>query len=433
MSLMHRSVQASVQNQNPSPIVSKTPTVPNNFSTRLTQTMKKFTVPSSIYILGGMMFLINTSYVVIFSLTSIYLNSALGVSTVWIGLLEGVAEAISCLMKLFCGMVSDYLRKRKVLIVLGYVFTVFSKPLLALSNNFVLVFISRICERIGNGIQAAPRDAMVGDIAPAGNRGASYGMMRSLATAGSCLGGVLGYFAMIYTNSNFQQVFWIATVPAFMAFCILIFCVKEPKHNVPENAPARRPIKLEDLKLLGRPYWTLMAIVAIFMLARVSETFMVLHAHNSFGLEKIYVPLIMSMYNVTYSLSSFPSGWLSDKFGRRGVMIFGIAMLILADYCLASATSLYGVFLGVVIWGIQLGISQNVLVALITDYVPEDLRGTAIGFYHLIGAIAALIAGLFAGNLSHHYGITVTFTYSMCVAIIALLALLFFMPRTKKQ
>lgn len=396
-------------------------------------------IPTTVWLLGAVMCLINISFVVIYSLSALYLNVSLGISTIWIGLLEGAVEASSFVMKLCSGLVSDYLRRRKRIMVIGYFFTVISKPILALSSSFGIVFAARLFERLGNGIQATPRDAMVSDIAPAKHRGASFGLMRSLGTAGSFCGGVLGVAAMWYTNNDFQQVFWIATIPAFFAFLILIIFVKEPKQHVtPEGniVPLRsekRPIQATDIFLLGKPYWMLMGVVSIFMIARVSETLMVLHAHNNFGMEKTFAPFIMSMYNFTYCLSSYPSGRLADKFGRHSVLAFGIASLIISDFFLYSATSLWGVFLGVFIWGIQMGVVHNSFVTLIADYVPEDLRGTGFGFYYLIGAASSMVAGLGGGTITHHFGVTYTFFASMVVAVFSLVALLIFSYKTKNS
>ncbi len=356
----------------------------------------------------------------------------------WIGLLEGAVEASSFVMKLCSGLVSDYLRRRKRIMVIGYFFTVISKPILALSTSFGVVFAARLFERLGNGIQATPRDAMVSDVAPANHRGASFGLMRSLGTAGSFCGGLLGVAAMWYTNNDFQQVFWIASIPALFAFIILMLFIKEPKQHVtPEGniIPLRsekRPIHIKDIFLLGKPYWMLMIVVSIFMVARVSETLMVLHAHNNFGLEKTFAPFIMSMYNLTYSLSSYPSGLLADRFGRHVVLFFGIAALVLSDYFLYSASTLYGVFLGVFIWGIQMGVVHNSFVTLIADYVPEDLRGTGFGFYYLIGAASSIVAGFGGGTITHHFGVATTFFTSMIVALFSLIALLIFSIKTKK-
>lgn len=396
-------------------------------------------VPTTVWLLGAVMCLINISFVVIYSLSALYLNVSLGISTIWIGLLEGVVEASSFVMKLCSGLISDYLRRRKRIMVIGYFFTVISKPILALSTSFAIVFAARLFERLGNGIQATPRDAMVSDVAPAKHRGASFGLMRSLGTAGSFCGGLLGVAAMWYTNNDFQQVFWIASIPAFFAFMILIMFVKEPKQHVTAEGdivPLRsekRPIKVDDIFLLGKPYWMLMIVVSIFMIARISETLMVLHAHNNFGMEKTFAPFIMSMYNFTYCLSSYPSGRLADKFGRHNVLMVGIASLIVSDFFLYSATSLSGVLLGVFIWGIQMGVVHNCFVTLIADYVPEDLRGTGFGFYYLIGAVASMIAGLGGGTISHNYGVASAFFASMIVAILSLIALLIFSHKTKNS
>jgi MFS family permease len=400
---------------------------------------KKPMIPLTIWLLGAVMCLINISFVVIYSLSALYLNVSLGVSTIWIGLLEGAVEACSFLMKLCSGLVSDYLRRRKRIMVIGYFFTVISKPILALSTSFGIVFAARLFERLGNGIQATPRDAMVGDIAPVQHRGASFGLMRSLGTAGSFCGGLLGVGAMWYTNNDFQQVFWIASIPALAAFTILMIFVKEPKQHVTAEGdiiPLRsekRPIRVQDLLLLGKPYWMLMIVVSVFMIARVSETLMVLHAHNNFGLEKTFAPIIMSMYNFTYCLSSYPSGRLADRFGRHIVLICGIIALIVSDLFLCCATSLWGVFFGVFIWGIQMGVVHNSFVTLIADYVPEDLRGTGFGFYYLIGAVSSIIAGFGGGTITHHFGVATTFFFSMIVAILSLGALLIFCSKTQKM
>lgn len=387
-----------------------------------------------------MMFLINVSYIMVYSLSSLFLNVSLGVSTIWIGVLEGGVETVSYLMKLCSGVVSDYLRRRKPIMVLGYILTVMSKPILAISSSFVVVFLARLFERVGNGLQASPRDSMVTDLAEPQHRGISFGVMRGMGTAGSCLGGVIGYYAMMSTSNDFQKVFWIASVPAFLAILILILFVKEPRlgkkpgdSSQKAQIHERRPIKPQDIFLLGKPYWLLMIVVSIFMLARISETLMVLHAHKNFGMEEFYAPLIMSLYNLTYCLSSVTSGWFSDKFGRRGVLIVGVLSLIVSDFFLASATDLYGVFLGVLIWGVQMGVSLNIFLSLVADYVPEDLRGTGFGFYHLIGAISALIAGWGGGFIAHHYSIASAFYASMLVAVVSLVSLFFFIPKSKKK
>ncbi len=399
-------------------------------------------VPRSIWLIGFVMCLINISFVVVYSLSPLFLYQVMGVSTFLIVQLEHAVEGLSFLMKLFSGIISDYFRRRKPLMLLGYSLGVMSKLVFALaaSTSMVvpLVICSRFFERLGNGLQSTPRDALVGDIAPAAHRARSLGLMRSLGTAGSCLGGILGFVAMLYTDGNFQQVFWIACIPAIIALCLLAACIKEPKTHVDTDGKIlevkkdRRPIKLSDLKLLGPHYWALMVIVVIFMLARFSEAVLVLYTNNSLGLNQMFAPLIVSLYSVSTSLSTYPSGLIADKCGRKAVLVFGICALIVSDFFLFAGRDLTEVFIGIFIWGIQMGVVQNTFMSLIADYIPEDLRGTGFGMYYLISSVGALIAGSAGSTILKYYGAQYVFLGSMAMGICALLALLILLPSKKK-
>lgn len=399
-------------------------------------------IPQTVWTLGWMMFLINLSFVMIYSFSGIYLKTLLGVATTWIGFLEGMAEASSYAMKLLSGMFSDYLRRRKPVMIFGYMLSVFSRPILAISSSFGLVFTARLMERLGNGIQATPRDAMVADVAPPKRIGASYGLKRSLATAGSFFGGVFGILAMLITNNDYQQVFWLASIPAFIAFFILLLAVKEPKRfdhpavsaEIPLPAPKRRQrIQLSNFSLLGQSFWLLMAVNSIFMLSRMSETFLILHAHSNFGLVTTYAPVVMMLFNAGWCVASYPVGVLADRMNRYWFLAIGIIFIVLADLVLASANSLGIVFIGAALWGIQYGITQNIFISLIAETVPEDLRGTGFGCYYIISAISALLSDICAGNIAHHYGEARAFIASGIVALISLLALIVIMGYKKKK
>jgi MFS family permease len=388
-----------------------------------------------------MMFLINLSYVMIYSFSGIYLKNLLGVQVNWIGFLEGSAEAASYAMKLFSGMFSDYLRRRKPVMIFGYMLSVFSRPLLAVSDSFILVFAARLMERLGNGTQATPRDAMVADVTPPKRIGASYGLKRSLATAGSFLGAVCGILAMIATNNNYRQVFWLASIPALLAFAILIFVVKEPKRfdhpavssEVPLPAPKRRQrIKLSQFPLLGQAFWLLMLVNAIFMLSRMGETFLILHANSNFGLSITYAPAIMMLFNAGWCAASYPVGVIADRMNRYWFLAIGIIFIVLSDLVLATATSLNVVFIGVMLWGVQYGITQNIFVSLIAEIVPEDLRGTGFGCYYIISAISAFICDYAAGGIASRYGEAKIFIASGIVALISLLVLMVIMGYKKR-
>lgn len=416
-----------------------------NSSSRSVSFFSFSVVPIGIWFMGSAMMFINISYVVIYSLSALYLSS-IGTSSRWIGLLEGIVEAVSFLMKLFSGVISDYLRRRKSLMVTGYGMMVISKPFFAISISilsfstfwfWIMYAAARCFERMGNGIQGTPRDAMVGDLAPSQHKGACFGLLRSLGVFGSILGGVMAICAMWWTGGHFQTVFWLTTIPATLSLLILIIAVKEPKHSIhPRDVKSKtghHPLHWSDLSRLGKEYWALMGIVAVFMLSRVSETFIVLHAHYDFDLPVEWSPVIMLIYNITYCLSSYPVGRLSDRIGRYGLLVVMIVVLMLADLLIATASNLTMLFLGTLVWGIQMGIAQSIFLAAIADLVPEDLRGTGFGVYYLVGAAASVLAGLGAGSLAHTFGYSSIFLGSLVVAGLSLVVLSIFLAKKKKM
>jgi MFS family permease len=396
-----------------------------------------FSIPRTVWILGAAMCLINTSVVIIFSLSSLFL-STVGVTALWIGILEHGVEALSFLMKLFSGVYSDYLKQRKKLMVIGYALTVISKPLIGISTGFYSVSIARVIERLGNGIQSTPRDALIGDVAPKGMRGTCYGFQRGLGILGSIIGSFFAFVAMIYFHNNFQSVFLVASVPAFFALILLIVFVKEPKHerstgDVVVNNRSRHPIHLRDMAQLGSTFWLLMIIAGIFWVARVSEGLLVIHAHDNLGLLKAEVPLVMMAYNITYCITSFTCGYFSDRFGRFWLLAATMVVLMSADVILFSATNKEMIFAGIFIWGIQMGMSMNLFTSMIADLAPVALRGTAFGCYYLISAISTFTAGFVNGGIAQHYGVGAAFKLSMGLAVVALVCMAVFLSRQNRQ
>lgn len=390
----------------------------------------KYMVPRVIWVLGASMFFINISNVTIISLSSVYMTT-IGISIFWIGLLEGVIEAISFFMKLFSGVISDYLKKRKIIIMIGYGLTITSMFLTSMSVGYGSLFAARLLGRSGNGIQATPRDAMVGDVAPAHKRGSSYGLMRSLGVLGSIIGSGLSIVAMWYTANNFTEVFYLATIPSIIAFLLLWCFVKEPKHskfgdNLAADTvhdiekPAKRFVKLSDLNRMGKKFWYLMGIVSIFMFDQFSSQWTTLVAYQKFNLPAQYVPLISMVFCISYCLSSYPVGLLSDKIGRFKILMTGITILMIADLVIASATSLPMLFVGIFMLGCQTGIAQNTFASLIADYVPKDILGTAFGIYYLFSGLATICAGIFGGVIAEVYGINHIFIISFFLSAVSL-------------
>lgn len=390
-------------------------------------------IPITVWQIGIMMFLMNISFVMAYSFSGLYLKHILGASAFGIGALEGFCEMISHLMKLFSGMLSDFFRRRKGIMIFGYVFSVASRPVLAISDSFGLVFSARMMERFGNGVQASPRDAIVADVAPRKRIGASYGLKRSLAYIGSLLGGVFGILAMKATGNDYQAVFGLASIPAIAAFLLLIFCVKEPKRfehpaitsEAPLPSPKLKPkFSFKNFKYLGMSFWLLMGVNAIFMMARMNETFLILRMNEGFQVDPMFAPVVMIVFNLGTTLSSYPVGLLGDRFDRVKLLCIGIASLLLADIIMYSALSRMTMYLGVLFWGIQLGSTQNVFVSLIAEKVPEDLRGTGLGIYWLVNAFSAFWADTLAGFVAHHYSLNSIFVSSGIIGVFALMVLL---------
>lgn len=391
-----------------------------------------FSIPRQIWGIGWGVFFINTSSVMVRAIAAMYLRNVLGVGIGWIGLLEGFIEGLSFVIKTFAGVISDYLRRRKIFITVGYILIAISNPIIALWASFAGVFVYRIIARIGNGIQATPRDALVGDIAPAKSRGACYGLRVGLGIAGSFIGGLVALIYMHKSNNNYQELFWLATVPAIIAVLIVLIFVKEPKKNLhPKDHQPRHPIHWADIPRLGRQFWTLMGVVAIFMIAQVGEPFMVLHAHLNFGLPEANAPIIFLLFNATHSASSLPVGMLSDRMSRYHLLALGFIILIASDLILATATSLTTVFIGIAIWGFQMGIHQSMFLALVADNSPDDLRGTALSVYYLICGASLFLANTCGGIVAQVFDSSAAYLFSFVVAVISLIFLIFIMPKKK--
>jgi predicted MFS family arabinose efflux permease len=393
-------------------------------------------IPKTIWQIGIMMCLLNISFVMAYSFSGLYLKNIIGASAMSIGILEGGCEISSHLMKLFSGMLSDFFGKRKGVMVCGYTLSILSRPILAIFSSFGAVLSGRMMERLGNGIQATPRDAMVADIAPKNRIGECYGLKRSLAYIGSLLGGVFAILAIKATNNNYQMVFAIASLPGIFALIILIFCVKEPKRpdaltitSVPSQLTPKAKFSFKNFKCMGSTFWILMIINAIFMIAKMNETFLILRM-NEFKSDPMFAPTVMIVFNLGTMLASYPVGVLGDKIRRVNLLCIGISFLILADIIMYSVPSISALYFGVLFWGIQFGAVQNVFISLIVENIPENLRGTGIGIYWLTNAFAGFWADTLAGFVAHYYSLKHIFVSSGTIGLIALLVLFLMMRLT---
>lgn len=389
---------------------------------------KREPLPLGIWALGLTSLFMDMSSELIHALLPVFLVTTLGASMLTLGLLEGVAEAIAAMTKVFSGVISDWMGKRKLLTVIGYGMAALTKPLFPLAASIEAVFAARFIDRIGKGIRGAPRDALIADIVPAAQRGAAYGLRQSLDTAGAVLGPLLAILLMIWLSGNIRLVFWFAVIPAIIAVIILIVAVREPEHRSDgQTIGAKSPIKLSEIAGLGRAYWLVVAIGAILTLARFSEAFLVLRAQSS-GLTPTYVPLVMVVMSGAYTLSAYPAGLMADIMNRKNLMASGFAILILADLVLAMATGPFAVFAGVALWGLHMGLTQGLLSALIADASPAQLRGSAFGVFNFLCGLVLLAASAMAGLLWDISGPEATFLTGAFITLIGLAGLLLFVP-----
>ncbi len=378
-------------------------------------------IPRVIWILGLASLSMDLSSEMIHSLLPVFLVSVLEASAGALGLIEGVAEATASIAKVFSGVWSDRLGRRKPLVVCGYGLAALVKPLFPWATGVGSVLAARFADRLGKGIRGAPRDALVADVTPPEQRGAAYGLRQTLDTAGALLGPLVAIGLMVVLAGNIRAVFWIAVLPAWVAVALLFFGIDEPAQHADGRPPRTLP-HWRDLRQFSPAYWGVVAIGAVFTLARFSEAFLVLRAHDV-GLALDWTPLALVVLNITYVASAYPSGKLSDRVGRIGLLALGLVLLIVADVVLALGIHLGATLAGIAIWGLHMGLTQGLLAALVADTAPASLRGSAFGVFHLVGGVAALVASLLAGVLWETSGPPTTFFAGAVFSAVALAGL----------
>jgi len=395
-------------------------------------------LPGGIWAMGLASLCMDASSELIHSLLPVFMVGVLGASMVTVGVIEGIAEATASILKVFSGALSDFLGRRKFLMVLGYGLAAFTKPVFPLAGSLPWVFAARFVDRIGKGIRGAPRDALVADITPAPQRGAAYGLRQALDSVGALLGPLLAIAFMAWLADDIRAVMWIAVVPAFAAIALLMVYVREPEREskraherapeqASERAPAagqaRAPLTFADAKRLPPGYWLVVLLGAVFTLARFSEAFLVLRAQDV-GVALGFVPVVMVAMNLFYAGAAYPAGAAADRVSARTLLLAGLALLVAADVVLAAASGLLAVLAGAALWGLHMALTQGLLAKLVADRVPAELRGTGFGVFNLVSGAALLAASVIAGALWSALGPAATFLAGAAFAAAAALGIL---------
>ncbi|MBN9565657.1 MAG: MFS transporter [Alphaproteobacteria bacterium] len=389
-------------------------------------------VPKEIWVLSLGNLLINVSAIISFSFTPFFLIAVFGVSRLNFGIIEGIVEGTSWVIRIVSGALSDIFRRRKILILIGYTLLTLSRPLFVFASSVLWVFSGRMIDRIANGLQAPPREALTADYAPPNIRGLCFGIRQACGWIGSVIGAFVGIIAMKLTGDNYRLVFLISAIPAILAVLIVALFVKDSfhAHNQEGKLSFEHQFHIFELKKLPQSYWILTAVSSIYMLARFSESFITLRA-ESLGLEKAYIPIVIAIINLASAFAAYPAGFFSDKIDRRLFVGLGLFMVIVSDIILALSSSVTGVLIGSLTWGLQVGLTQSLFVTMVADRAPKNLRGTAFGIYFLMSGLSMFAASAIAGWCSHYVGHHAPFYCGFIFSCLAAFGL-FFVSSSRK-
>jgi MFS family permease len=353
--------------------------------------------------------------------------ASLGAGPAQLGLIEGVAESVASFAKLFSGYLADRVPRRKPVVVAGYFIANVVKPLLAIVTAWPQVLLIRFADRLAKGVRGAPRDVMVAESVPKERLGAAYGLIQSMDSAGAIAGPLVAL--VLLARFGIRSVFWAAAVPGALCVAVAMLGIRErrPRANDAASMAAKSNgaltssgvVKIEHrgLKLPASFYFVLIA-VTLFSLGNSSDMFLVLRA-QSVGIPVALAPLLGLIFNITYTLASWPAGWFSDRVSRHLVASAGYVIFAAVYFVFGRAPSTIAIWIAMAMYGFYYALTQPVLKAFVVETVSEQVRGRALGIYFFISSIATLAASLITGELWKHYGAAIPFYFSAALALIA--------------
>jgi MFS family permease len=375
-------------------------------------------LPRTVVALGAVSLLTDASSEMIYPLLPVFLSSVLGAGPLAIGAIEGAAESVAALLKLASGWWSDRLPRRKPLLLVGYGIASFVRPLIGLTQGVGQVLAIRLADRAGKGIRGAPRDALIADAVDPSQRGRAYGFHRAADHTGAVAGPLIAYALLAWGGFQLRTVFLLAAIPAAAAMAALILGVKESRRA------ARTDGKTPSLArggLSGR-FWAYLGVLLLFTLGNSTDALLILRA-NELGVSAALVPILWAVLHVVKATSSTPGGILSDRIGRRPLIVAGwfVYAAVYLGFAFANVTwHAWALFL---VYGVYFGLTEGVEKALVADLVPASVRGAAFGWYNLTIGLAALPASLIFGGLWQAYGAATAFIVGAGLALVAAVGL----------
>jgi MFS family permease len=379
-------------------------------------------IPKNVLVLGLVSFLTDISSDMIYPILPLFLSDVLHSSKVFIGLIEGVAESTASILKIVSGWLSDRLGKRKILVTLGYGLSSLGKPTLSLVTAGWQVLLVRFMDRFGKGVRTSPRDAMIADSSLKERRGLSFGFHRAMDSGGAVIGPLLAFLLLPLINKNYRTLFLIASLPAFLSVLLLILFAQEKRKVEEKTSDLTTPRFFSRTHWIGfdRKFKIFVLGITIFTLGNSSDAFLFLRA-KSLNIGTTYIPILWLVLNLVYALISSPAGWLSDRIGRKNLILSGLFVYALVYLGFAFATRSYHIWLLFAVYGVYYGLANGTMRAYVADLVGEDKRATAYGIYHGAIGMMTLPASLIFGWLWQSVGVSFAFCFGAGLAFLAFL------------
>jgi MFS family permease len=378
--------------------------------------------------LGWVSFFNDVSSEMIYPLLPLFLTQVLGAGVLFVGLIEGIAESVSSFLKLFSGWLSDRFQKRKGIIFFGYSLASITRPFMGLATSAYHVLILRFVDRVGKGTRTSPRDALVSQSCDESERGKAFGFQRAMDHAGAMAGPLIASLLMAVLTKNLRVIFYLSAIPAFFCLWILFRGVTD----VAGNRASKAPVLKLHWKTWDKQFKYFLLIITLFTLGNSSDAFLLLRA-NELGIDMISIPILWFFLHLSKTIFSVPGASLSDRIGRRGVMILAWTVYGLVYLGFAFASKAYHIWLLFFIYGLFFGLSEGTERAWVADLVEESKRGTAYGVYNFFIGIATLPASLLMGLIWKTVGTKWAFSFGAGMALIAALLAIILMgdPHTQ--
>ena len=380
----------------------------------------------NIYVFGITSFLNDTATEMAYWVLPAFL-ALLGAGPAQLGLIEGVAESVASFAKLFSGYLTDHIERRKPVVVAGYTVANAVKPLLAMVTAWPQILAIRFADRLAKGVRGAPRDVMVAESVPKNRLGAAYGLIQSMDSAGAIAGPLAAL--VLLAHFGIRSVFLAAAVPGALCVLVALLGIRESKSRAAPGGQPRAAVPTsKDLTpnlappsgriVLPASFYFVLVAVTLFSLGNSSDMFLVLRAQNV-GIAVALAPLLGLVFNITYTLASWPAGWFSDRVPRRLVGSVGYMIFAVVYFVFGRAPSTLAIWLAMAVYGFYYALTQPVLKALVVETVGENVRGRALGIYFFVTSVATLAASLITGELWKHYGAAIPFYFSAAMALAA--------------